>query len=131
LFLGLTGVNSGALTLGELLLVMGYVAQLHSPLKTISKKIGSMQGHLVSAERAFALLDEAPDVIERPKARSLARASGSMAFRKVTFGYHLHQPVLRDINFELSPGTCLGHFSGYPERFAKPFTARKNFDPQA
>jgi ATP-binding cassette subfamily B protein len=108
LFFGLTGVRSGALTLGELLLVMGYVAQLHSPLKTISKKMTSMQGHLASAERAFALLDEAPDVIESPHARGLARAFGAMAFRNVSFAYNAHQPVLSQVSFELAAGTCLG-----------------------
>src|SRR5216117_2967164 len=87
LFIGVRDIQAGTLTLGNFLLVMGYLAQLYLPLKTISKKVANMQTHLAGAERAFALLDEAPDVIERPNARPLARASGAMAFRRVSFAY--------------------------------------------
>src|SRR5882724_11805843 len=76
IFIGIGAIKSGALTRGDLMLVMGYLAQLYAPLKTLSKKVASMQSYLVSAERAFALLDESPDVAERPNARSLSRACG-------------------------------------------------------
>ena len=108
LFLGVRDIQAGHLTLGNLLLVMGYLAQVYAPLKTISKKMASMQSHLAGAERAFALLDELPDVPERPNARRLARASGAMSFCHVSFAYVQTRPVLSDISFELAPGTCLG-----------------------
>jgi ATP-binding cassette subfamily B protein len=108
LFIGMSHVSDKTLTLGDLLLVMGYVALLYGPLKTISKKVASLQSHLASAERAFALLDEAPDVAEKPHARPLARARGAVAFRDVSFAYELGRPMLHDIAFEISPGTRLG-----------------------
>ena len=108
LFVGIRNVRSSAMTLGDLLLVMGYVAKLNTPLKTIGKKMASMQSNLAGAERAFALLDEARDVVERPNARPLARALGAMAFRNVSFAYDRERSVLRDISFEIQAGTCLG-----------------------
>src|SRR5207247_7140160 len=63
---------------------------------------------LASAERAFALLDEGADVTEQPNARPLARALGTVAFRKVCFAYSKDHPVLHDISFEIGPGTHLG-----------------------
>src|SRR4030095_7604871 len=93
LLIGVRHVQSGLLTLGELLLVLGYLAQLYGPLKTISKKIARMQSYLASAERAFALLDEAPDVQDRPEALPLDRARGAVAFRKVRFAYPNGQAV--------------------------------------
>jgi len=108
LFVGIRDVKTGALSLGDLLLVMGYVAQLHAPLKTISRKMATLQSHLVSAERAFALLDQTPDVVESPNARPLARARGIMEFRRVSFGYEQDRPVLHEIRFAIQPGTCLG-----------------------
>ena len=69
LYLGARHVQSGIISLGELILVMSYLALLYTPLQTISKSAASLQGSLVSAERAFALLDEAPDVKEKPHAR--------------------------------------------------------------
>jgi ATP-binding cassette, subfamily B, bacterial len=108
LFMGMRHVQTGVLTLGELLVVMSYLAQLYLPLQTISKKAADLQASLASAERAFALLDEGADVTERPNARPLARALGTVAFRKVCFAYSTDHPVLHDISFEIGPGTHLG-----------------------
>jgi ATP-binding cassette subfamily B protein len=108
LFLGTRHVQAGVLTLGELLLVMVYLTQLYAPLKILSKKAASLQSHLASAERAFALLDEAPDVPERPGARPLTRAAGAVACHQVSFAYGANPPVLRDIAFAVGPGTRVG-----------------------
>jgi len=108
LYIGVQDVNSGRLTLGNLLLVMGYLGQLYAPLKTISKKMASMQNNLVGAERAFALLDESPEVVEKPGALPLARARGAMEFCHVSFGYEKEHPVLREVSFAVEPGACLG-----------------------
>jgi ATP-binding cassette subfamily B protein len=108
LLIGIRHVQSGALTLGELLLVMSYLSQLYAPLKIMSKKAASLQSHLAGAERAFALLDEAPDVAERPRARPLVRAAGAVAFRNVSFAYEQDRPILHEISFEIPAGTCVG-----------------------
>jgi ATP-binding cassette, subfamily B, bacterial len=109
LYIGVRDIQAGTLTLGNLLLVMGYLAQLYSPMRTLGRKIASMQGHLVGAERAFALLDETPDVIERPDARPVTRAAGAMAFQNVSFAYGKeHTPVLQNVSFDVNPGACIG-----------------------
>jgi ATP-binding cassette, subfamily B, bacterial len=108
LLIGIRHVQSGILTLGEMLLVMGYLSQLYTPLRTIGRKAGSLQSHLASAERAFSLLDEAPDVAERPNARPLLRASGSVMFRNVSFAYDKDRLVLDNLSFEVRAGTRVG-----------------------
>ena len=105
LVIGVRHVRAGALTLGQLLLVIGYVGQLYEPLKTIGRKASGLQSYLAGAERAFALLDEPPDVPERPHARPLARAAGTVTFRHVRFAYDGQHPVLRDVTFEVEAGT--------------------------
>jgi ATP-binding cassette, subfamily B, bacterial len=108
LYIGVRDIQRGALTAGDLLYVMGLLTQLYSPLKTLNRKMGSMQTNLAGAERAFALLDETPEVLERPNPCRLVRASGAMAFREVSFAYDRERPVLRDVSIEIEPGTCLG-----------------------
>src|SRR5207253_4757402 len=95
LFIGVGHVRSGALTLGQLLIVTGYVGQLYEPLKTIGRKASGLQSYLAGAERAFALLDERPDVPERPHARPLGRAAGAVTFLEVCFAYDGERAVLR------------------------------------
>ena len=108
LYLGIAHVRANTLSLGELLLVMGYVAKLYDPMKTISRKVATLQGYLVSVERAFAVLDEQPDVDERPDARPIARARGAIAFENVSFSYAPDRPVLHDVSFTIAAGTSVG-----------------------
>jgi len=108
LYIGVRDITGGTLTTGGLVYVWGLISQLYAPLKTIGKKMATMQTHLAGAERAFALLDEAPDVVEKPNARPLARSRGAMEFRAVSFAYQNDRPVLNDISYEVEPGACLG-----------------------
>jgi ATP-binding cassette subfamily B protein len=108
LYLGVRHVQAGVMTLGELLLVLAYVAQIYGPLETISKKMADLQGSLASAERVSALLEERVDVPESPQAMPLARASGAVVFRKVSFAYPEGPRVLHDISFTVMPGTKVG-----------------------
>jgi ATP-binding cassette, subfamily B, bacterial len=108
LVLGVLHVQRGVLTLGELLLVMAYLAQLYAPIEAISKKTADVQSALAGAARAFALLDEEPDVVELPNARPLPRASGAVAFRDVSFSYDRDRTVLHRVTFEVATGTRVG-----------------------
>jgi ATP-binding cassette, subfamily B, bacterial len=108
LFLGVRHVQAGTLTLGDLLLVMSYLTQLFGPLASLSEMTANAQRSLASAERAFALLDEEPDVIESKNAVPLSRASGGITFRDVCFAYNGDNPVLSGISFEIKPGTRVG-----------------------
>src|SRR5205807_2138473 len=106
--IGVCDIQAGTLTSGQLIYAWGLLSQLYAPLKTLGKKMGAMQTLLASAERAFALLDEAPDVVEKPNALPLGRARGAMVFRHVSFAYEKDRPALRDVSFEIQPATCLG-----------------------
>jgi ATP-binding cassette subfamily B protein len=108
LFLGARHVSAGLLTVGSLLLLMSYVAKLYEPLSTMSSKLVESQSAIVSLGRAFALLDEAPEVAERPRAKHLGKVEGGIEFRDVSFQYDPHKPVLDGVSFRVGPGTHVG-----------------------
>jgi len=108
LFLGVRHVQSGTLTLGELMMVMSYLAQLFGPLASLSEMTARAQRSLASAERAFALLDEAHDVVENKNGVPISRASGAVTLQDVCFAYNGEYPVLSDISFAIKPGTRVG-----------------------
>jgi ATP-binding cassette subfamily B protein len=108
LFLGTRRVLAGAMTLGDLVLVMGYLQQLYDPLQTAAKKAGSLQSSLASADRVYSLLGQPPDVVDDPDARPLTQAAGAVSFRDVSFGYDSSRRVLHDVSFAVEPGTRLG-----------------------
>src|SRR5262249_22953211 len=106
LVIGFGHVQAGVLTLGSLLLIMGYLAQLYKPLETISRQVTKLQSYIASAERACALLKSAADVPERPSARPLRRACGRVTFEHVSFAYRA-ECVLDDISFDVAAGTAV------------------------
>jgi ATP-binding cassette subfamily B protein len=108
LFLAARQVQNGRNTLGELVLVMSYLAMLYAPLQAVSQSIASLQGSLVSASRAFELLDQVPEVVEKPDARELERARGDVVLENVSFSYTPGRHALRNISFSVPAGSRVG-----------------------
>ena len=108
LYVGVHQVQSGAITLGSLLLVMAYLAALYVPLQTLASGIGTLQASLASAERVFAVLDETPDVEDSPSARPIDRAQGEIELRGVSFEYAPGHSVLHDVSFRIPVGARVG-----------------------
>ncbi|MGZ4786897.1 MAG: ABC transporter ATP-binding protein [Terriglobales bacterium] len=109
LWIGARHVQSGLLSVGELLIVMAYMSQLYEPLRTMSNKIPEVQASLVSLERAFALLDEIPETLSAPHARAIADdVKGHIEFQNVSFRYPNGRRVLNNVSFTIEPGTKAG-----------------------
>ena len=111
MWVGVRHVEKGALTLGDLLLVMAYMAQLYDPLRVISSKLPELQGWMVSVHRALALMEEAPELKAfRTDAVKIAnsRIQGRISFRDVSFSYPSSGLALERVSFEVAPGTRVG-----------------------
>jgi ATP-binding cassette subfamily B protein len=108
LVIGLGQVRRGVLSFGDLLLAVGYLGQLYGPLKTIGKEVGTKQREMASAERALSLLDEAPEVHEKPNALPLRRARGRITLDDVCFSYDGQRQALRDVSFDVPAGASVG-----------------------
>jgi len=108
LWVGVRNVQNGALTIGQLTMVIAYLAQLYGPLETLSHKVTELQGSLAGAERAFALLDHPVEVQDRPDARPLERARGTFELRGAAYGYAVDKPVLRELTAQIAAGTRVG-----------------------
>lgn len=108
LFLGVRHVQTGVLTVGELLLVWTYLAQINAPLQSVSSQLTTMQKSLTSAERSFALLDATPDVQEKPDALPISKARGAVTFDNAGFAYENDKAVLSGVSFDVEPGQMIG-----------------------
>jgi len=108
LYVGVLHVQRGALTLGELTVVMSYLAQLYRPLETLSKNLSQLQQSVAGAERAFALLDQLPEVSDRADALALGRARGEIEFRDAAFSYDGRHRVLEGLSLRVRAGARIG-----------------------
>jgi ATP-binding cassette subfamily B protein len=108
LYLGVTDVQSKALSIGDLLVVITYIGQLYGPLQAIGTHFTGQQHAVASAERTFAVLDQPLEITDGPGALPRTHALGDVSFRNVSFAYDARHPVLRDVSFEVPAGACVG-----------------------
>ncbi len=106
--LGARHVLQGKLTVGQMLVVIAYIAAIYKPLETISYTIGSLQDRFVNLRATFDLLDVRPDIEDAPGARCSLRARGHVSYENVQFSYAGRTDTLCDISFEARPGQVVG-----------------------
>jgi ABC-type bacteriocin/lantibiotic exporter with double-glycine peptidase domain len=106
---GWTLVLEQRMTLGTFIAFMAYVAFFTQPLTRISQMFASMQESGVSLARMFEYLDETPeqdpDAAYREPLPVRHRLRGRVELRDVSFGYDAAEPVLKDVNLLLEPGS--------------------------
>ena len=96
------------LPLEDLVAFFLYLGQFYQPVQALSGAWEGIQEALAGAERVAELLDEDPDVVERPGAIALtSRAKGAIGFHDVGFRYTMGDTVLEHVDLDIAPGTVV------------------------
>jgi ATP-binding cassette subfamily B protein len=102
-------VLHGAIMLGVL---VGFLAALNNffdPITQLSQLYTTYQSGMAALDKIFELLDEEPDMLERPNAEELGRIRGELRFDHVSFAYRKRDGdhdrlALDDIDLTIAPG---------------------------
>ncbi len=108
LYIGVLHVRGGILTVGSLLVVMAYIAQLYQPLQALTTKTSDLQAWMISLQRCFTILDSVPEIEESPRALTLHKALGEFEFRNVSFEYGASGRGLHGMSFNIPAGSRVG-----------------------
>lgn len=101
-------VAGQALAVEDLVAFFLYLEMFYQPVRVLSGAWEQVQESLAGVERVAELLDEEPDVADRPNAITLpARVAGAIAFENVSFQYEQGEPVLSHINLKIPPNTMV------------------------
>jgi len=98
----------GTLTVGDLMMFLGYLGMLYGPLNFLTNVVQWVSRALTAADRIFEVLDAEFESEETKGDVVPDRIKGEVEFRNVVFGYEKHRPVLKDISFRAEPGHMLG-----------------------
>jgi ATP-binding cassette subfamily B protein len=98
------GVVSGALSLGDLVLVNAFLIQLFIPLNALGFVYREIKQSLADMERMFSLLDQQPEVRDKPAAPDLQVEHGVVSFEHVNFSYEPARQILFDVSFTVPAG---------------------------
>ncbi|MBN1483944.1 MAG: ABC transporter ATP-binding protein [Chloroflexia bacterium] len=101
-------VLNQTLPIADLVAFFLYLELLYQPVRALSQAWESIQQALAGAERVAELLEEEPDVRDRPDAIELAgRAEGALAFHNVSFRYTEGDMVLENIHLDIAAGSAV------------------------
>ncbi|RLI34319.1 ABC transporter ATP-binding protein [Candidatus Bathyarchaeota archaeon] len=95
------------ISLGDLLLFTRMMMRLMQPLRFISMLTSMYTSAMAGAERVFGMMDQEPDVKDRPDAIQLPPLKGEVLFENVSFEYIKGKLVLENINLTVQPGETI------------------------
>jgi ATP-binding cassette, subfamily B, bacterial len=100
-------VTLGGMTIGGIQAFIGYLTFMLWPIQDLARVYASMQHAIASAERVFSLMDEQPQVIDKPNSINPNTLKGDIHFEDVQFHYDLDKPVLRNFNLHVKQGEMI------------------------
>jgi ATP-binding cassette subfamily B protein len=108
LFMGGRQTITATITPGEFVAFISYLGLLTWPMMAMGWVINLIQRGLASLGRIQIILDTAPEIIDKPDAKSLPAISGEIQFEKVSFTYGDDVAALSRINIHITPGQTIG-----------------------
>jgi len=105
LVMGFAGydIQQGTMSVGDFVAVNTYLLQLYLPLNFLGYVYREVRQSLIDLERMLGLIEEDPDIKDKPAAPALRLSKGAIAFDNVHFSYR-DRPILKGVSFEVPAG---------------------------
>ena len=104
LWYGVTRVQSGAITAGDLLVFISYLKSMHKPVQKIAEMTAKFARVGACTERIVSVLEVQSEVRDRLGAIAAPALLGKVSFDAVSFGYGNSAPILDKVSFEIGAG---------------------------
>lgn len=98
------GIREGRHTIGDFVLVNAMLIQLYQPLNFMGMVYREIKQGVADIEQMFAILDQSPEIADKPNATPLQVKEGEIRFENVFFHYVPERPILKGISFDVPAG---------------------------
>ena len=96
--------GDSAVSIGVLASFVFYLQSFFDPIQSLSQLYTTYQAGMAALDKIFELLDEEPDLRDKPDALELPRMRGEIEFDDVTFAYGDEDPALCSVDLHIPPG---------------------------
>jgi ABC-type multidrug transport system fused ATPase/permease subunit len=97
-------IDGEGVTIGVLASFVFYLQSFFDPIQSLSQLYTTYQAGMAALDKIFELLDEEPDLGDKPGALELPRLRGEIEFDEVSFSYDGEAPALCELNLRVPPG---------------------------
>ncbi|HXX04265.1 MAG TPA: ABC transporter ATP-binding protein/permease [Xanthobacteraceae bacterium] len=98
------GIEAGANTVGDFVMINAMMIQLYQPLNFMGMVYREIKQAVIDIETMFSILDREPEIEDAPGAPPLKVRTGTIRFDNVSFAYEPERPILKDLSFEVAAG---------------------------
>ncbi len=100
----LYGWTKGTFTLGDFILVQGFVTMLYRFLSDLGRTFRRIPRIFANAADIAGMAADQPDVVDAPGAKPLRVVRGDIRFHGVSFAYKNGRSILKDFSLQIRPG---------------------------
>jgi ATP-binding cassette subfamily B protein len=112
----------GSVSAGTLLAFLLYGQNFFDPIQQLSQLYNTFLAAVAALDKIMDVIDEEPEVLDRPGARELERIEGHVRLERLRFGYGNGPDVLHGIDLDVPAGTTValvGHTGAGKSTIAK------------
>ena len=98
-------------SLGQLAQFLAFMSIMQNPVRQLGMVVAGWARGATSGKRLFEVLDQVPEIDDKPGAKDLVITGGVLRFEHIDFAYMDQfgdEQVLTDVTFEARPGHTIG-----------------------
>ena len=103
----ISGIRDGSNTIGDFVLINAMMIQLYQPLNFMGMLYREVKQAVIDIETMFQLLNEHPEIKDKPGSQPLVVSAGVVRFEDVHFSYDPARQILKGVSFEVPAGQTI------------------------
>lgn len=107
MLLAVLGVQNGAMTVGDFVLVNAFMMQLFIPLGSLGFVYREIKTSMINIEQLFNIMATQPKIIDVKNAKELVITQGDIEFKQLEFSYRSDRKIIKSISFKVTAGQTI------------------------